>query len=225
MTLTLFTAFTPANLPKWLLLSLVGLLLLCTAPRQAQAQSKQRVVQLSGFVATGDSLYGVAGAGVYVPGTNRGTLTNAYGYFSMPVLAGDSVMFNSLGFKAQYLIIPKNYESQSYSIIMQMQEDPTELPTVDVFPWPTEREFRQAVANVRLPEQGNAILTKSLDPRHLEELAKITPMSDVENFRFWNQQQIQMQQNRYMFPSQINMLAIPGLLKSLLNGDFKKSED
>ncbi|RIJ43081.1 carboxypeptidase-like regulatory domain-containing protein [Pontibacter oryzae] len=225
MTLTSLSASLSANLPKWLLLPLLGLLFLCMAPGQAKAQSKQRVVQLSGFVATGDSLYGVAGAGVYVPGTNRGTITNEYGYFSMPVLAGDSVIFNSLGFKSQYLIIPKTYESQSYSIIMQMQEDPTELPTVDVFPWPTEREFRQAVANVRLPEQGNAILTKSLDPRHLEELAKITPMSDAQNFRFWNQQQIQMQQNRYMFPSQINMLAIPGLLKSLLNGDFKKKED
>ncbi|ARS36487.1 hypothetical protein CA264_14175 [Pontibacter actiniarum] len=206
-----------------MLFPLLGLLLFLLMPGQAQAQTKQRVVQLSGFVATGDSLYGVAGAGVYVPGTTRGTITNEYGYFSTPVLAGDSVLFNSLGFKPQYLIIPQDYESQSYSIIMQMQEDPTELPTVDVFPWATERDFKEAVANVRIPEPGNAILTKSLDPRYLDELARITPMSDAQNFRFWNQQQVQLQQNRYMFPSQVNMMAIPGLLKSLLNGDFKKS--
>ncbi|GAB3822429.1 carboxypeptidase-like regulatory domain-containing protein [Pontibacter rugosus] len=206
---------------KWLLLPLLAVLVL-TMPEQAQAQSKQRVVQLSGFVATGDSLYGVTGAGVYVPKTNRGTYTNQYGYFSMPVLAGDSVLFSALGFKTQYIIIPKTYESESYSVIMQMQEDPTELPTVDVFPWPTERDFKEAVANVRLPDKGNAIITKNLDPRRLEELAKITPMSDVQNYRFWQQQQIQQQQQRYMYPSQINMMAIPGLLKSLMNGDFKQ---
>ncbi|AKD02371.1 hypothetical protein PKOR_03570 [Pontibacter korlensis] len=200
------------------------LLLLLLVPEQAEAQSRQRVVQLSGFVATGDSLYGVAGAGVYVPGTNRGTYTNEYGYFSMPVLAGDSVLFNALGFKPQYLIIPKNYESQSYSVIMQMQEDPTELPTVDVFPWPTERDFKEAVANVRLPDKGTAIITKNLDPRRLEELARITPMSDAQNYRFWQQQQIQHQQNRIMAPT-VNMMAIPGLLRSLLNGDYKRTDD
>ncbi|CAM3592302.1 carboxypeptidase-like regulatory domain-containing protein [Pontibacter korlensis] len=209
------------KLPKWLWLPLLLLLLV---PEQAEAQSRQRVVQLSGFVATGDSLYGVAGAGVYVPGTNRGTYTNEYGYFSMPVLAGDSVLFNALGFKPQYLIIPKNYESQSYSVIMQMQEDPTELPTVDVFPWPTERDFKEAVANVRLPDKGTAIITKNLDPRRLEELARITPMSDAQNYRFWQQQQIQHQQNRIMAPT-VNMMAIPGLLRSLLNGDYKRTDD
>ncbi|TPE43886.1 carboxypeptidase-like regulatory domain-containing protein [Pontibacter mangrovi] len=204
---------------KWLWLPLF---LLVLVPEQAEAQSKQRVVQLSGFVATGDSLYGVAGAGVYVPGTNRGTYTNEFGYFSLPVLAGDSVLFDALGFKAQYLIIPKNYSSQSYSIIMQMQEEPTELPTVDVFPWPTERDFKEAVANVKLPDKGNAILTKNLDPRRLEELARITPMSGTQNFRFWQEQQVQHQQNRIMAPT-VNMMAIPGLLRSLLNGDFKQN--
>ncbi|GHA74406.1 carboxypeptidase-like regulatory domain-containing protein [Pontibacter akesuensis] len=214
--------FTPSpNTLKWLFLPLLALLLLLL-PDQAQAQSKQRVVQLSGFVATGDSLYGVTGAGVYVPKTNRGTYTNQFGYFSMPVLAGDSVLFSALGFKTQYLIIPRNFENQSYSVIMQMEEDPTELPTVDVFPWPTERDFKEAVANVRLPDKGNAIITKNLDPRVLDEMARITPMSDAQNFRFWQQQQMQQQQQRYMYPSQINMMAIPGLLRSLLNGDFKQ---
>lgn len=202
---------------KWLWLPLLLLLLM---PDEAQAQNKQRVVQLSGFVATGDSLYGVAGAGVYVPGTNRGTYTNDYGYFSMPVLAGDSVLFSGLGFKTQYLIIPETYESQSYSIIMQMQEDPTELPTVEVFPWPTERDFKEAVANVRLPDKGNAIITRDLDPRRLEEMARITPMSDAQNYRFWQNQQIQHQQNRIMAPT-VNMMAIPGLIRTLLNGNNK----
>ncbi|MDX5422475.1 MAG: carboxypeptidase-like regulatory domain-containing protein [Hymenobacteraceae bacterium] len=205
------------HFPKWLLLPVLGLLLML-APEQARAQGQNRVVQLSGFVATGDSLYGVAGVSVYVPGTSRGTQTNEFGFFSVPVLAGDSVLFSALGYKKQYLIIPKGYSSQSYSIIMQLQEDPTELPMVDVFPWPTERDFKEAVLSVKLPDEGRAIATRNLDPERLEELFKTTPMDGDANFRFWNQQQLQQQQNRYMYPT-ISPFAIPALINSIFKGD------
>lgn len=206
---------------KWALTPVLLLLLFFVAmPNEAAAQGKQRVVQLSGFVATGDSLYGVAGVSVYVPGTSRGTQTNEYGFFSVPVLAGDSVLFSALGYKRQYLIIPKNYSSQSYSIIMQMQEDPTQLPIVDVFPWATERDFKEAVLNVKLPDEGRAMATRNLDPERLEELFKTTPMDGGANFRFWNQQQIQQQQNRVMYPT-ISPFAIPALINSIFKGSEK----
>lgn len=209
--------------PRGLLKKAVGavvvlLLLLLAVPEQAAAQSKQRVVQLSGFVAVGDSLYGVAGVSIYVPGTSRGTQSNEFGFFSVPVVAGDSVLFSALGYKKQYLIIPKSYSSDSYSIIMQMQEDPTELPTVDVFPWPTERDFREAVANVKLPDEGRAMAMRNLDPERLEELFKSTPMDGAGNFRFWQQQQIQQQQNRVMYPT-ISPFAIPALINSIFKGN------
>ncbi|PRY10361.1 carboxypeptidase-like protein [Pontibacter ummariensis] len=211
--------FITASGLQWLLLPLLAVLFLLL-PNGAKAQGQQRVVQLSGFVATGDSLYGVAGVNVFVPGTSRGVQTNQYGFFSVPVLTGDSVLFSAIGYKKQYLIIPKNYSSQSYSIIMQMQEDPTELPTVEVFPWPTERDFREAIAKVKLPDEGRAIATRNLDPERLEALFESTPMDGAGNFKFWNQQQIQQQQNRYMYPT-ISPFAIPKLIDAIFNGNSK----
>jgi hypothetical protein len=41
--------------------------LLTLAPTTARAQGQRRVVQFTGIVATGDSLLGVPGAGVFVP--------------------------------------------------------------------------------------------------------------------------------------------------------------
>ena len=217
-----YPSFLEAKPVKRLLLPLLGLLLFLCIPEQAAAQRQTRVVQLSGFVATGDSLFGVTGVSIYVPGTSRGTQSNEYGFFSVPVLAGDSVMFSAIGFKKQYLVIPKAYSSQSYSIIMQLQEDPTELPTVDVFPWATERDFREAVANVKLPDEGRAIAMRNLDPERLEELFKSTPMDGAGNFRYGMDQQRLQQQNRYMIQSGISPFAIPALIKSIINGDFKK---
>ncbi|WP_347159723.1 carboxypeptidase-like regulatory domain-containing protein [Pontibacter chitinilyticus] len=218
---TYTSLFSPS---RWLFLPLLAALLMVLAiPQQGMAQQRNHAVQLSGFVAVGDSLYGVAGVSVYVPNTIRGTQTNQYGFFSVPVVTGDSVIFSALGYKKQYLIIPKNYSSQSYSIIMQMQEDPTELPTVDVFPWPTERDLREAIAKVKLPDEGRAIAMRNLDPKRLEELFKSTPMGGEGNFRYFNQQQQIQQQNRYMYPT-ISPFAIPALIKSLINGDFKQDK-
>lgn len=200
---------------------LVFAFILVGSTGEVAAQGHKRVVQLTGFVTIGDSLYGVAGVNVYVPKTSRGTQTNAYGFFSVPVLTGDSVVFSAIGYKKQYLIIPKNYQSQGYSIIMQMQEDPTQLPEVQVFPWATERDFKDAVLAVKVPDDGMAIAMRNLDPKRLEELFSVTPMDGNANFRNWNMQNVQRQEQRNMFPT-VSPFAIIQLLNMLKNGEFNK---
>lgn len=207
---------------RWMLVPV--LVLLCGSSGMAQntnAASKQRVVQLSGFVTVGDSLYGVGGVSIYVPGTERGVQTNQYGFFSLPVLAGDSVSFNALGYKSQYLIIPKTYKSNSYSIIMQMQEQPIELAEVRVIPWATERDFKEAVLAVKLPDDGRADAMRNLDPEMLEELFKLTPMDGAGNFRTWNMQQVRQTEQQNMIPT-VSPFAILQLINMIKNGDFKK---
>ncbi|WP_224744102.1 carboxypeptidase-like regulatory domain-containing protein [Pontibacter aquaedesilientis] len=205
----------------WLLPLVVLAFILLGTTGEVAAQGHKRVVQLTGFVTIGDSLYGVAGVNVYVPKTSRGAQTNAYGFFSVPVLTGDSVVFSAIGYKKQYLKVPKNYQSQSYSIIMQMQEDPTQLPEVQVFPWATERDFRDAVLAVKVPDDGMAIAMRNLDPKRLEELFSVTPMDGNANFRNWNMQNVQRQEQRNMFPT-VSPFAIIQLLNMLKNGEFNK---
>ncbi len=210
---------------KWLLLPVLVLAFwVMGAPEKAAAQGHQRVVQLSGFVTFGDSLYGVSNVSVYVPNTTRGIQTNPYGFFSLPVLTGDSVVFSALGYKKQFLIIPKNYSSTSYSIIMQMQEEAIELPEVAVFPWATERDFKQALLNVKLPDEGRSVANRNLDPALLEELFRTTPMDGAANFKVWNQQQVQRMEQRGMFPTSnaLSPFAIIHLINAIKNGDFKK---
>lgn len=215
------TIALPLNRYKWLLVPVLALVFFLLTPERAAAQGQPRVVQLSGFVAIGDSLYGVAGVNVFIPKAGRGTQTNQYGFFSLPVLAGDSVVFSAIGYKKQYLIIPKSFSSQSYSVIMQMQEDPTELPTVNVFPYATEKDFREAVLSLKLPDEGRSNASKNLDPERLEELFKSTPMDGRANFRNFNMQQVQRQEQRNMYPT-ISPFAIPALINMIRNGDFNK---
>jgi hypothetical protein len=221
MKLKLITLIKNMREWRWMLIPVLVLLFSSTGMAQTtNAAGKKRVVQLSGFVTVGDSLFGVGGVGIYVPGTDRGVQSNQYGFFSLPVLAGDSVVFSALGFKKQHLIIPKTYKNDSYSIILQMQEQPIELAEVKVIPWATERAFKEAILAVKLPDNKREEAMRNLDPKLLEELIKSTPMDGSGNFKTWNMQQVRQTEQRGMIPT-VSPFAILQLLNMIRNGDFK----
>jgi hypothetical protein len=209
------------KLYKVLAATILVLLAFAVTPEQAKAQGGQRVVQLSGFVTIGDSLYGVSNVSVYVPKTDRGVQTNRYGFFSLPVLTGDTVVFSALGYKKQTLVIPRTYPSSSYSIIMQMQEEAIELAEIQVIPWATERDFKEAVLSLKLPDEGRSAANKNVDPERLRELFATVPMDGNSNSKVFNQHQQIQAQNRYLIPT-ISPFAVLKLIDMLRNGEFKK---
>src|SRR3954454_15776591 len=78
------------------------------------------VVQLYGVVMTADSLRALPAVSVVVKGSNRGTMTNDDGVFSIVVLKNDEIEFTSVGFKPKLIKIPSKLESNQYSIIQLM---------------------------------------------------------------------------------------------------------
>ena len=210
------------------LLVLGGLLLAAPA---AHAQGKRRVVQFTGIVASGDSLLGVPGAAVFVPKAGRGTGTNEYGYFSLPVLAGDSIVIRSLGYANQTIIIPADYQRQSYSVIVQLKEDMTILPEVRVFPYATEREFKKAFLALRLPTERGSRAADNLNEQIMRRIFNTLPMSSTANFRQSMAQQQQQYNSRMgMGPSLqannplLNPFSWLQLIKQVKAGEFKKKE-
>jgi hypothetical protein len=134
------------------------------------------VVQFTGIVASGDSLLGVPGATMYVPMAGRGTSSNAYGYFSLAVLAGDSIVIRSLGYANQTIIIPADYQRQSYSVIVQLREDATVLPEVRVFPYSTERDFKKAFLALRLPTERGSRAAENLNEQLMRRIFNTQPV-------------------------------------------------
>lgn len=165
-------------------------------------------MQLSGIVQTGgDEKAGLRGAAVYVPHTTRGTHTSEGGYFSMPVLAGDSVVISMLGYGKQYVLIPEDISTHSYATTVTLQEQATELPTVDVMPWATERDLRAAIAKVKLPATHTPKVNVGEVPG---EYATDGPAMDSEASAAHGLQQQQMQQQkRILVPSDVKLFSIP----------------
>jgi hypothetical protein len=161
------------------------------------------VVQLSGVVVTADSSAGLAGIAVYVPGTNRGTVSKQDGFFTLPVLAGDSVVFQALGFEKQYLIVPKTNTSEKYTTSIRLKQFARQLPEVQVMPWATQQDFKMAVKNLDLPDEP--VVTPNLGPLYPKSIFGGPQMDALDNVKQGFKHHQQMREQRYLVPSTIRI--------------------
>ena len=108
------------------------------AAGSAFGQKERRVIQLSGVVLSADSTQEMLpGVNIYVPKAGRGTNTNGLGFFSMPVLVGDSIIVSYVGYERQYYIVP-DHKSEYLTVVVQMIPDVTYLKEIEILPFPTE---------------------------------------------------------------------------------------
>jgi CarboxypepD_reg-like domain len=171
-----------------LLVGSAGLTMLASAPLRAQGQVNQ--ITFTGIVTGGNTNEALPGAYIYLPKAGRGVLANNVGYFALPVLPGDSVIFSYVGFQKQYHIIPRRLAEDTYSAVIALSEDVKTLAEVKVYPYATEELFKQAFVALRLPdEKDRANLARNTDSQYLRQMAAMTPMGATANYQnFINQQ-------------------------------------
>ncbi|MCH7408854.1 carboxypeptidase-like regulatory domain-containing protein [Belliella sp. DSM 111904] len=195
-------------------------------PAQAQDQKDRKVIQLSGIVLNADSTDAVPGVNIYVPKKGRGTSSGRFGYFSMPVLEGDSVVFSFIGLQRQVFAVPENVAEDKISLILTMQDDEMSLAEIEVMPYPTEEEFKRAVLAINYEAPMAIDARGSLSPETLLRWAENMPASGNENFRGFQQGQIMQIQDRYG-PRPFRLLdpfAWSQFIQSIKRGDLKKKD-
>jgi len=156
---------------------------------ESSAQNQKRVIQLSGVILDQDSVIALPGVHVYVPKAGRGTSTNGAGFFSMPVLVGDSVVVSSIGYQRQHYIVP-NHPSDFLTVIVEMVEDVTYLREITITPFPTEEVFKQAVLALNIPLDERNIDKKNLNAELFALMARSAPMGAELNYRYYMDQTI-----------------------------------
>lgn len=191
----------------------------------AQDGPDRKVIQLSGVILNADSTDAIPGVNIYVPTKGRGTSSNRFGYFSLPVAAGDSVVFSYIGLEKQSFKVPENTERDQISLILTMLEDAYTLSEVEVMPYPTEEEFKNAVLAMNV-EEALPLNEGNLSPQLLLRWAEQMPASGNENFRGFQNQQLMQTQDRYgprSFPL-LNPFAWAKFIQSIKNGDLKSRD-
>lgn len=209
-------------------LFLILFLFVGKAYAQNPASGAKEVIQFSGLVVGGDSLYGIPGVSVFVPETSRGTTTSSVGYFSMPVLEGDSVIIRSLGYNDKTLIIPHSKDGK-LSVIIEILEDTLMLPVVQIMPWSTERVFKEAFVALKLPQQDLDNMHKNLNEQVMKRMMYNMGPDAAMNHKYFMQQQIIRQTNKMTYDKTIpffNPFAWGRFIEQVKRGEHKnKSKD
>lgn len=107
------------------------------------------LIQLSGVIVSSDSLTQLPFATVFNRQSRRGTIADYYGFFSLVVLPGDTLMFSYYGYKTSSFIVPDTLKDNRYSMIHMMYENAEELPEYTVYPWPSREDFARAFLEMK----------------------------------------------------------------------------
>lgn len=193
--------------------------------QEKKVNEKERLIQFSGVVVGSDSLGSIPYASIMIKNSYRGTISDFYGYFSLVAKASDTIVFNSIGYQATEYVIPDTLTSNRYSMIQMLRRDTVELKEVEVFPWPTKEQFKQAFLNAQLPDDDMARAMKNLDPKTMSMLSNNLPMGSTGNSRYtMNNFQTRLYQSG-SFPSYniLNPMAWAKFIQAWKNGDFNQN--
>ena len=203
------------------------ILLVCFSPLRLLAQFEHvqdSVVQLYGVVMTADSLMALPSVSVIVKGTNRGTMTNDQGVFSIVVLKNDEIEFTSVGFKPKLIKIPAKLESNQYSVIQLLVTDTAYLPATIIKPRPSRAQFERDFVNTRFPDDKYEIARQNNDVAKRRVLMLSLPRDGREASNYQLKQVAQRASYAGQVPPMnlLNPMAWSEFIQAWKRGDFKK---
>jgi len=170
-------------------LVLIGL----TAPQKSLAQSR-RVIQLSGVVTDTTGAF-LPGVNFYVPKAGRGATSLNNGFFSLPLLTGDTVLISCVGYHSQTYVVPRDAKEFT-SVLFEMHQNVTFLEEV-VITMPTEELFKDAVLALNVPLDNTGIDPKQLNAELFALMVRTTPMDCNANYRYYIEQFSQSADNKF----------------------------
>ena len=204
--------------------SVAILLCLITFYAESFGQKKNlRIIQFSGYALTADSLMGVPFAHITL--LNRGRLATAGpdGYFSLAAMEGDTLYFTSVGFKPSVYVIPKNLETDKFSVIQLMSKSEIYLRETIIFPWRRE-DFHQVFMDTHPPDDDITRAKKNLERERLAALGeKIEPDGlEASKTSLRNNSAKNYYYGQTAPQNIFNPLAWAQFIQAWKNGDFKK---
>lgn len=162
----------------------------------AQTGKDRHLVQFSGVVVTGDSLEPVPFTSILTKGSYRGTISDVYGYYSFVAQVGDTLEFAAVGFKRGNYIIPDTLKDSKYSMIHVLFPDTMLLRPVDVYPWPSREQFRDAFMALNVADDEYQRVLKHLNSAEaIQRMENLPPdaglaahyQTALDNTRIYNQ--------------------------------------
>ena len=192
--------------------------------------AQENPVQWTGFVRD-ESLQPLSFVHIGIEGTNKGTLSDREGKFTLLAHPDDTLRFSCVGFKTLRLEIPET-ESRVVLYDVIMEEDTIQLEEVIVLPWKTYQQFLDAFVELTLAKDEIQRAYKNLEMlgwqiyRSMSEQFN-APATPYAAFRFSMQEKIdEISREGEIVPYYpiTNPMAWAELVEAIRRGDFKKKD-
>lgn len=189
------------------ILILAILSLLSTELFAQESEDENKVIQFSGVVIDAEVEQGIPGVHIYSPLYGRGTTTNPYGYFSMAVMEGDSMIVSAVGYQKEKIRVPRlSVERDSYTVVISLKSDTTYLDELEVYPFPSEELFKEAVLALELPNQQDLNnMRRNTNGSSLYRMSGTLSMGAGGNYNYYMDQQAKAQNLQFQ-PNSISLL-------------------
>lgn len=142
------------------------------------------LIQFSGVVLDQDSLTPIPFVSILIKGTNRGTICNFQGFFSLIVNAGDELEFHSVSHKLRSYKIADTLTQKYYYAIQILTKDTFQLAEIDVYPWPSKEDFKRAFLALDLSDTDMDRADKNLQKEALTYLERNQTANGAENYKY-----------------------------------------
>ena len=158
-----------------------------------------RLIQLSGVAIGETDMNPVSYTTVYDKTSKRGVIADYYGFFSMVVYPGDTLLFSGYSYKTSTYVVPDSLAENRYSIIHMLQKDTVNLPEVTVYPWPSREDFARAFVEMQPYDDAVRRAQRELSGESLAFVAaRLDTDASLSYGNVLNQQYTKLYTNRQM---------------------------
>ncbi|MXV49844.1 hypothetical protein GS399_02595 [Pedobacter sp. HMF7647] len=166
-----------------------ALFLLACLSAFTQNKQPDNLVQFSGVVYNLDS-NSVVPYVTIINKTQRNDVkaSNYQGYFSFVAHQGDTIIFSSVGYSKEALVIPSNIKDHSYTVMVRLKPEVVNLPVVRVYPWASLDQFNREFMTMKIADDDLEIAKKNTSKASLLAVSKTLPMdaTEMNNINFQN---------------------------------------
>ena len=193
---------------------------------QDNGSINRKLIQFTGIIVEGDSLKPIPYTSILIKNTNRGTISDYFGYFSFVAQEKDTLLFSAIGYANTTFVIPDTLTTNKYSLIQVLRTDTISLKITEVYPWPTKEQFKQAFLRLEMPEDDLDRASRNIARSDMKERMTGTPMDASMNYKY----RMQQYQSKLYYAGQLppnnllNPIAWAKFIQAWKNGDFKQKE-
>ncbi|TZF85847.1 carboxypeptidase-like regulatory domain-containing protein (plasmid) [Pedobacter sp. BS3] len=209
---------------------LLAILIIITALFNIARAQEKPLVQFSGVVYNADS-NSVVPYVTIINKTSRSAVfsTNYQGYFSFVAHEQDTLVFSSVGYRKEAIVIPQGVSNNRYTVLVKMKPEAINLPVVRVYPWASIDEFTREFMTMKFADDDLEIAKKNLGKDKLLASAKVLPRDAAElgTINFQNNHVALTNKNINMRGANplFNPFAWSALIQQIMQGDKSRNND